>query len=769
MKKMRKVREKSKEELANFHRRLDELYLLEKASADLTAISKELSGAYVRAAAVFHPLQKIEPDRVVAYMTQNGEFGADEVARYQQLSAVLREGNATRPISISESGMSISEIDALAGADEHVQSEGFKLLDARKRLRTGEIAARSEARRWNSKPDWAPLEQERHSSLKALAQLNLDARLANLESRVLELIGDLYPLIDGSYRNWTEMELSANHTSLVERASALLPIFESFFGGVERMLSSGHEDAPHLAACYYALEQISQGRFGEDFGFQVHKSVGRGSIAILDALYCLVPFDDSHPTAPQDLKVLELCAGAGGMALGLDAAGFEHVGLYDNYVRSIETILANRPKWPISHGDIEKLGNDVFEKFRGVDLLAAGLPCGPGENVYRKPDLHRRVLEIIEYVLPKAFIIESGSGNRKKGVALDARAKFMASEKLSKYKVVNFSIDTVEFGLPHSTERRFFVGIRKDITRNFVEPVIQPLSIETIDAKIKAAKHKQARKVVESQVPGYRRNIGQVLSSVVAIHESPVGTHNKSEEQKTYDRWASDWRNNSRGLLPGIPSKQEERSERVKAVWSSDSKGGFDRTGKIVEKPPTFAAVIADDALLPSLTYDALAVAQGFPPTWTFSPKKDAKLPMIQSALPPVVARMVGLCVRSALTGRKFDLDKLVEEPIGRIQARRVDLIDGLGGVKRLRQSPPPKRITDAPPWADPIKHSAVYFQALRALGGEPLEVVEPRKKLRPAVKKMMVEIQSERDEDFNDRDAEADWAESQSAMWDLQ
>jgi len=70
------------------------------------------------------------------------------------------------------------------------------------------------------------------------------------------------------------------------------------------------------------------------------------------------------------LSVLELCAGAGGQALGFEAAGYEHAGLveWDDY--ACKTLRYNRPKW-----DVRKEDLNFFDarSFRGVDFIAAGL------------------------------------------------------------------------------------------------------------------------------------------------------------------------------------------------------------------------------------------------------------------------------------------------------------------------------------------------------------------------------------------------------------
>ena len=75
------------------------------------------------------------------------------------------------------------------------------------------------------------------------------------------------------------------------------------------------------------------------------------------------------------LTALELCAGAGGQALGLARAGFKHMALVDNDEHACQTLKHNFPGCRVIRADIRKLRDPT--RFKGIDLLAAGLPCPP--------------------------------------------------------------------------------------------------------------------------------------------------------------------------------------------------------------------------------------------------------------------------------------------------------------------------------------------------------------------------------------------------------
>lgn len=77
------------------------------------------------------------------------------------------------------------------------------------------------------------------------------------------------------------------------------------------------------------------------------------------------------------LTSLELCAGAGGQALGLEMAGFEHVALVEIDKDASATLRLNRPNWNTLNLDLKAFDASGFE---GVDLVAGGVPCPPSQK-----------------------------------------------------------------------------------------------------------------------------------------------------------------------------------------------------------------------------------------------------------------------------------------------------------------------------------------------------------------------------------------------------
>ena len=109
----------------------------------------------------------------------------------------------------------------------------------------------------------------------------------------------------------------------------------------------------------------------------------------------------------------ELCAGAGGQALGLSNAGFAHVGLVDNDAAACATLKQNRPDWNVQHNSLDAISLTDKPK---LDLIAGGLPCPPfsiaGKQLGKEDerDLFPEAIRLIGEADPKAIMIENVRG-----------------------------------------------------------------------------------------------------------------------------------------------------------------------------------------------------------------------------------------------------------------------------------------------------------------------------------------------------------------------
>ncbi|WP_341477085.1 DNA cytosine methyltransferase, partial [Pseudomonas viridiflava] len=106
---------------------------------------------------------------------------------------------------------------------------------------------------------------------------------------------------------------------------------------------------------------------------------------------------------------MEICAGAGGQALGLEQAGFDHLNLVEIEPRACETLLLNRPAWVVKECDVKDYS---ALPFGGVDLLAGGVPCPPFSKAGKQlgdadeRDLFPEALRLVEECRPRAVMLE---------------------------------------------------------------------------------------------------------------------------------------------------------------------------------------------------------------------------------------------------------------------------------------------------------------------------------------------------------------------------
>ncbi|MBK5571602.1 DNA cytosine methyltransferase, partial [Ensifer sp. SSB1] len=300
--------------------------------------------------------------------------------------------------------------------------------------------------------------------------------------------------------------------------------------------------------------------------------------------------------------------------------------------------------WPVVQTDLKKVKDSALARYRGIDLLAGGIPSAAfsrrsGESKRGSDDdLLPDLLRAVRAISPRGFMFE---GTR--GITFEPNLPYLA-EFNAQLAAVGYTVDVVrlnsaDFGLPVDDERIVIVGIRNDEAGAFIPPVLQNPT---------------------------RKFVSEALGDLVIRYETAPALQDtvvRNTPQWDYDRWAKRWRKRFEGkLLSTIPRESTEIRE-VRLNAAKDA--GFDRSrfsdeATRVEEFPN----VDDDYFLPKLTVAVLARAQGFPDKWSFHAERGGNIDMIADALPPVVAKAVGLQIYSALTGISFDLDAAIAEPI---------------------------------------------------------------------------------------------------------
>jgi DNA (cytosine-5)-methyltransferase 1 len=299
------------------------------------------------------------------------------------------------------------------------------------------------------------------------------------------------------------------------------------------------------------------------------------------------------------LTSVEVCAGAGGSALGLERAGFHHVALLEKDAQACATLRLNRPHWKVFEEDI-----GVFDgsDYQGIDLLSGGVPCPPFSVAGKQlgaddeRDLFPEMLRLTEEASPSALLIENVRGILSPRFD-DFRARvddrLMRLGLAPEWKLLHAS----DYGVPQLRPRVVMVALRPEIRSVFRWPEHADYPPPTV---------------------------GQVLKALMA-ERGWVGA----------DKWAEQADKIAPTLVGG--SKKHGGPDlgptRAKQAWAE--LGVNAKT--LAEGPPGF-----DHEGMPRLTVKMAALIQGFPPDWIIAGGKTSAYRQVGNAFPPPVAKAVG-------------------------------------------------------------------------------------------------------------------------------
>jgi DNA (cytosine-5)-methyltransferase 1 len=303
---------------------------------------------------------------------------------------------------------------------------------------------------------------------------------------------------------------------------------------------------------------------------------------------------------------IEICAGAGGQALGLEMAGFDHVALIENDAHACNTLRLNRPEWNVVEEDLNKFDGT---KYAGVDLVAGGVPCPPFSKAGKQlghlddRDLFPAALKLVEQTNPKAVLLENVRGLLDPRFASYRQQILDRLEKLG-YKAEWKLLQSANHGVPQLRPRSILVALKPEYFDYFKWP--EPSTDNHI-------------------------SVGE------AIHEEMASLGWKL---------ADEWKKIANKVAPTLVGGSKKHGgadlgpTRAREAWA---KLGVDGRG-VADAPPH-----ANFEGMPRLTLKATALIQGFPSSWQISGKKTSAYRQIGNAFPPPVAAAVGTAIFQAL------------------------------------------------------------------------------------------------------------------------
>lgn len=308
------------------------------------------------------------------------------------------------------------------------------------------------------------------------------------------------------------------------------------------------------------------------------------------------------------LRCIEICAGAGGQAIGLERSGFEGIVHVELDPHACGTLRRNRPAWNVVEADVREFSaSDCGE----VDLLAGGVPCPPFSVAGKQKgpederDLFPEALRLISECLPKAVMLENVRGLLGT-VFADYRLHLKKKLRDLGYEAGWHLLNASDFGVPQLRPRVVLVAVREDVAPQFYPPI--PLT---------------------DGLPS--PPVGKALFDLMAANG-----------------WegAFAWAAKADGIAPTLVGGSKKHGgadlgpTRAKRDWAAL---GVDGKSLADEAPrPGFTG-------LPKLTLRMAARIQGFPDDWEFVGGKTAAYRQIGNAFPPPVAHAVASRIRDAI------------------------------------------------------------------------------------------------------------------------
>jgi DNA (cytosine-5)-methyltransferase 1 len=311
---------------------------------------------------------------------------------------------------------------------------------------------------------------------------------------------------------------------------------------------------------------------------------------------------------------VEVCAGAGGQALGLERAGFEHLACVEIEPPACETLRMNRPDWEVVEDDLKRVvADERLSEHAGCDLLAGGVPCPPfsvaGKQLGDEDDrdLFPAILDLAGQLLPRAVMIENVRGLLGPKFADYRRGILQQLDDLGYQRAEWELLQAADYGVPQLRPRSILVALRDDVAGDWFWPEPHPEEAPTV---------------------------GEALVDLMG-----------------QDGWphADAWADRADRVAPTLVGGSKKHGgpdlgpTRAKREWASMGCSGMG----IANAAPGPADPMD---LEPRLTIRMTARLQGFPDDWEFSGRKTAQYRQIGNAFPPPVAHAVGEQIAKSLS-----------------------------------------------------------------------------------------------------------------------
>ena len=329
---------------------------------------------------------------------------------------------------------------------------------------------------------------------------------------------------------------------------------------------------------------------------------------------------------------IELFAGAGGLALGLEQAGFEHLGLVEFNKYAADTLIANRPQWKVLCEDIAQVAERDLEQEFGIvkyelDLLSGGAPCQSFSYAGKRLGLQDvrgtmfyHYATFLHKLQPKMFLFENVRGllTHDGGRTFKTILDIFEDEG---YTTVHKVLNAWNYGVPQKRERLITIGIRNDLAEQCrfafpkeheYKPVVRDIQLDVNPDATQCARYSQNKEAVFALVPpgGYWRDIDPAVA-------------------KAYMKTCWDMGGGRTGILRRIGLDEPSLT-----VLTNPGMKQTDRCHPLEVRPFS----VRENARL-----------QSFPDEWIFCGKLSEQYKQVGNAVPVNLAKEIGLEIKRTL------------------------------------------------------------------------------------------------------------------------
>jgi DNA (cytosine-5)-methyltransferase 1 len=320
------------------------------------------------------------------------------------------------------------------------------------------------------------------------------------------------------------------------------------------------------------------------------------------------------------LTFVDVCSGAGGLALGLEQAGFKPRLLLDDDDPSVTTLRTNRPHWNVLQTDLLDFDPAEYPVSYDVDLLAAGLPRVKSSATVGRADsgMEERLLEAAVYLVhairPRAVLIENVPGLAHADEYQQFRDFARAELAHLGYEFSWFVMNAVDFGVPQSRKQGVLVAVERNRAQAFRPPTPTAQEPTTVGAALGPSMASRGWQ----DAARWAAHANQPAPTLVGGSKNRGGADLGPTGAKR--KWAT-MGVNAHSLGDTVPGPE--------FVW--DPELGRDNMVKI--------------------TVEQAALLQAFPGSWEIAGLKTARYRQIGHATPPPVGEALGRAFAEALDG----------------------------------------------------------------------------------------------------------------------